>query len=109
MLALVTKDKSLPEKEKEDNYAEKLSNASWDAQIIKLCDIWANLADLESGYKDEEGWAKQIKKKVKYFEAVKAGLAQNRDKIPNLDTGINEINRILSGYHGDGPISLPLP
>jgi hypothetical protein len=64
---------------------------------------------LESGYKDKEDRGKQIKKKMKYFEAIKAGLAQNRDKIPNLDKGINEINKILSGYQGFGSISLPLP
>jgi hypothetical protein len=58
---------------------------------------------------DKEGRAKQIKKKVKYFEAVKAGLVRNRDKIPNLDKGINEINKSLSGYQGFSSISLPLP
>jgi hypothetical protein len=27
--------------------------ASWEAQVIKLCEIWANISDLQSGYKDQ--------------------------------------------------------
>ena len=51
IVAQVTKDKSLPEKEREQKFCDRLTTASWEAQAIKLCDLWANLADLESAYK----------------------------------------------------------
>jgi hypothetical protein len=26
--------------------------ATWEAQVIKLCEIWTDISDLQSGYKD---------------------------------------------------------
>lgn len=105
IVASVTKDKSLPEEEKEKKYVGKLRNAPWEAHVVKLCDIWANLADLDSGYKDDAGKIKQIKKKLRYFDAIKSKLAQNSDKIPALHVGIDEINKILARY-AINPVSL---
>jgi guanosine-3',5'-bis(diphosphate) 3'-pyrophosphohydrolase len=95
IVAQVTKDKSLPEKEREQKFCDKLEMASWEAQTIKLCDLWANLADLESGYKIKTERVKQIKKKLRYFDAIKRGLAQNLRQTPKLAKGIDAINRVL--------------
>ncbi len=107
IVANVTKVKTLPEEEKEKKYIEKISRASWQAQAVKLCDIWANLADMDSGYKEEKDKVKQIEKKIRYFDAINAGLAENSSKIPKLDRAVAEINSILSRYDGIKPISLP--
>ena len=105
IVAQVTKDKTLPEEEKETKFSEKLSTASWEAKAVKLCDIWANLADLESGYKEKERRMMQIKKKLRYFDAIRGGLARNSAKMPQLKKGIDEINRIL-GSNKMGPVNL---
>lgn len=106
IVAEVTKDKTLPEEERERKYIMNLSDASWQAKVIKLCDIWANLDDLDSGYEDESAKVEQVKKKLRYFDAIKSGLRQNSSRIPHLDEGIDQINEILSKYHRINPISL---
>jgi guanosine-3',5'-bis(diphosphate) 3'-pyrophosphohydrolase len=95
IVAQVTKDKTLPEKDKEQKFCDKLAEASWEAQAVKFCDLWANLADLESGYKIKTERVKQIKKKLRYFGAIKRGLAQNLRQTPTLAKGIDAINRVL--------------
>ena len=93
----VTKNKTLPQREKEREFCEKLSGASWEAQAVKLCDLWANLADLKSGYfKDKR--LRQVKKTLRYLDAIKPGLTRNSARIPRLENGINEINKICSKY-----------
>lgn len=49
LVASVTKDKTLPEKVREQKYVEQLYKGGWETCAIKLCDIWANIADVESG------------------------------------------------------------
>lgn len=95
MVGEVTKDKTLPQKEKEQKFCEKLSSASWGAQAVKLCDLWANLADLQSGYKEKRKRMEQVKKKLRYFDAVRKGLIRNSSRMPMLDKAIVEINVIL--------------
>jgi hypothetical protein len=57
--------------------------------VIKLCEIWANISDLQPGYKDRRKQGEQVQKKLKYFEAIKKGLGGNRNNIPNLDKGLD--------------------
>jgi guanosine-3',5'-bis(diphosphate) 3'-pyrophosphohydrolase len=94
----VTKDKTLPQREKEREFCEKLSGASWEAQAVKLCDLWANLADLETGYKNKRKRKNQIRKTLRYLDAIKPGLTRNSKRFPRLKKGIDEINKILTGY-----------
>jgi hypothetical protein len=59
-----------------------------------------SLADLDSGYRDESQRVEQVKKKLRYFDAIKSELGRNTSKIPHLDEGIGQINRILSRHNG---------
>lgn len=106
IVAALTKNKRLPEERREQEYSVQLQSAPWKAQVIKLCDIWANLADLDSGYKVEGEKVNQVRKKLRYFDAIKIGLVQNSSRIAHLDKGIDGINSIISRYDGVGPISL---
>jgi guanosine-3',5'-bis(diphosphate) 3'-pyrophosphohydrolase len=108
MVAAVTKDKRLQEEKRESAYLAQIKESGWKAQVIKLADIWANMADVESGYPEFEKRAEQIKKKVRYFDSIKAGLARDSSKIPHLSKAIDEINIIISKYAASGisPISL---
>jgi (p)ppGpp synthase/HD superfamily hydrolase len=103
IMAAITKDKRLPEEGREQNYLDQLRAASWKAQVVKLCDIWANVADLPSGYRDRDKQAEQVDKKLKYFEAVRKGLSANRNRIPNLDKGVDDLNALLS-FYGKPPL-----
>lgn len=98
IVAAVTKDKRLREETREHDYLAQLREASWKVHVIKLCDIWANIADIPSGYKEQRKQAEQVDKKLKYFEVIKTGLYENRDKIPNLDKALDEMNALLSSY-----------
>jgi guanosine-3',5'-bis(diphosphate) 3'-pyrophosphohydrolase len=99
MVAQVTKDKRLPKKEREKKYIKSLSKAPWPVQTIKLCDIMANLSDLpnlpESRAKKEE----QVSNKLQYLMAIKNGLLNNKNKIPNLKVAIDIINSIVVDYN----------
>jgi (p)ppGpp synthase/HD superfamily hydrolase len=97
-VAAVTKDKRLVEEDRENAYVAQLRAASWKAQVVKLCDIWANMADLPSGYSERTRQIEQAEKKLRYFDAIREGLSQNRDKIPNLVQGIRALNDLLTPY-----------
>jgi len=47
LVSSLSKDTSLPKKQKEKAYAKQLKESSFDAKLIKLCDISANLSDLK--------------------------------------------------------------
>src|SRR6185503_9495535 len=98
IVASVTKDKRLEEKMREQTYAAQLSSASWQAQVIKLCDIWANIADIPNGYAQQEERVQQVDKKMAYLDVIKKGLRTNSYKIPQLDKGLDEVNSLLSLY-----------
>ena len=102
-MAAITKDKGLPEEGREQNYLDQLRAASWKVQVVKLCDIWANVADLPSGYRDRDKQAEQVDKKLKYFEAIRKGLSANRNRIPNLDKGVDDLNELLC-FYGKPPL-----
>lgn len=98
MVLAVSKDKKLLKKDREAQYIQQLKNASWQAQLIKLCDISSNLKNLQNS-----GWSKrkksnQVKKKLHYINAIKSGLGQNKSEIPNITGLVNGINDVLIKY-----------
>ena len=98
IVAELTKNKRLPRMEREAEYVMQLRNSSWQAQIIKLCDILANLADLPSSLELGEKKSDQVSNKLEYFDAIRSGLAKNREKFPNLDAVMKRLNEILKEY-----------
>ena len=44
---LLSKDKRLPEAEREEEYMRGLVSAGWQVQVLKLADIYDNLSDLD--------------------------------------------------------------
>ena len=47
-VALLTKDKRLPEEEREAEYIRRLQKAPWQVKACKLADVYDNLSDLEA-------------------------------------------------------------
>ena len=106
MVLAITKDKKLLKKERETQYVKQLKNASWQAHLIKLCDISSNLKNLQnSGWSKTKKSKKQVKKKLHYINALRSGLVQNKSDIPSIENIVNAINDVLKKY-GHRPVLL---
>ena len=99
----VSKDKKLIKKDRESQYIQQLKNASWQAQLIKLCDISSNLKNLQNSGWSKTKRSKQIKKKLHYINAIKSGLVQNKSQISDIASIVNAINDVLKKY-GHRPV-----
>src|SRR6478735_10608775 len=44
-VSALTKEKRLPHDEREDDYAERLAAADWPVKVLKLADLYDNMAD----------------------------------------------------------------
>ncbi|HZU38220.1 MAG TPA: HD domain-containing protein [Gemmataceae bacterium] len=64
----LSKDKRLPEKEREHDYCERLAAAPWQVKVCKLADVYDNLND--STHFPPEKQAKTRKNAQRYLEAV---------------------------------------
>lgn len=71
-VALLSKDKRLPEEERESEYRRALETAPWQVKVIKLADMYDNLADAAEG-----GDQDRVRAKVRaMLPAVEKGLPQ---------------------------------
>lgn len=101
----VTKDKRLPQKSRELQYLRQLKNASLDAKIVKLCDIAANIADLENSGYEYKKRAKQVDDKLRYFSVIKSDISLHKHKLSGIDVLIQDLNNSISKYKRP-PISI---
>jgi len=58
----VTKETRLPKNQQEKNYLKQLSISSWQAKVVKLGDILANISDLKNSEltKKQKGYPSKI-------------------------------------------------
>ena len=94
----LTKETRLPKNQQEKNYLKQLSNSSWQAKIVKFADILANVSDLKNSELNNLQKIVQVKYKIKYLHAIKSGITQNKNKIPNLSEAENLLNLVLHQY-----------
>lgn len=93
----LTKDNSLPKKSRERQYILQLKDSSFDAKLIKFCDIASNLNHVHNSELENSAKIKTIKKILRYAQAIK-------DEVPaiqrhaNLIKIIDEINEIAARY-----------
>ena len=100
----LSKDTSLPKKRKEQAYTKQLKEASFDAKLIKLCDISANLSDLKKYSPSKSRQRNYLKLKRRNLVVIKNDLISNTD-YPKTISLLESINKILKQY-GLGTISL---
>lgn len=98
MVLSISKDKKLPKKDQETQYVQQLKNASWQAQIIKLCDISSDLKNLQNSNWSRTRKSKQVKKMLHYINAIKSGLVEHKSQIPSIESIVNGINDVLKKY-----------
>lgn len=67
-VALLTKDKRLPDDEREARYCEGLRTASWQVKVCKLADVFDNLLDGKS--LTPAGRAKGVHRSRRYLAAL---------------------------------------
>ena len=98
MVASLTKDTRLAKPMREREYVIRLKRASLDAKIVKLCDVWANIADLENTSYSFEKKKRQVKEKMVYLRAILPAISKNEGRFSGLDYALEKINYLLENY-----------
>ncbi|MBI3410573.1 MAG: HD domain-containing protein [Planctomycetes bacterium] len=88
-VACLTKDKSLPEKEREQAYIAKLLEAPWQVQACKLADMFDNLMDLPA--LPPERRQHSLRRAEQYLAALKTRAA------PQLQAPLKLVDELLKG------------
>ena len=96
IVSSLTEDKTLPRKQREKAYRLQLKEASFDAKLIKLCDISANLSDLKNYDASKSKKLRELKQKRYHLSIIRKDL-MNSD-FPKISTLLETINHILRRY-----------
>jgi len=106
LVSTLSKDMSLTRKQREQIYVKQLKEASFDAKLIKLCDISANLSDLKNYDASKSKKLRQVRKIRHYLVVIKNDLIENTD-YPKIITLLDSINQSLKRF-GQRSISLKI-
>ncbi len=87
----LTKKRTIPEKQRQKEYAVKIKESEIDAKLIKLCDISANLGDLKKQIISKTKKRKILKKFRYYLLIIEKDLAENTE-YPKAITLLETIN-----------------
>ena len=104
LVSSLSKDTSLPKKQKEQAYVKQLREASPDAKLVKLCDISANLSDLKKYSPSKSKRLRYLKLKRRNLVAIKDDLVESNN-YPKSRTLLESVNQILKKY-GQRAVSL---
>ena len=98
IVATVTKDTRMVKGNREISYCKQLKEGTWQAQIVKLADILANLKDLEFSTFSDSKRKEMAKNKLEYYDAIKIGLTKNKLNIPSLDSTLSDLTKVFLKY-----------
>lgn len=98
IVASVTKDTRLPRPIRERKYVEQLKHSKWQAKVVKLADIVANISDLKNAGYDKQKELKQVKDKIVYFKAIRPGITSNRKKLSGFKKIERKLDKLLLKY-----------
>jgi guanosine-3',5'-bis(diphosphate) 3'-pyrophosphohydrolase len=104
MVSSLTKDKKLSRKKRNQAYVVQLKEASFNAKLIKLCDVSANLSDLKNYEASKSKKLRQVKEKRHYLNIIKNDILGNPN-YPYVQSLLESANVIFRKY-GQRPISL---
>lgn len=99
LVSTLSKDKNLPKKEIEIQYVKQLQGAPFEAKLIKLCDISANLKSLDGSMISKNKRKKAINKILYYLGIIKNDLIEKKAEYPKIESIIKGINEILKEKH----------
>jgi len=101
----LSKDKRLPKGQQEEQYVKQLRESSFEAKLIKLCDISANLKDIKGSSLSKTKKTKTTRKILHYLNAIKPDLVKNKASTPAISSLIDGINAVAVSF-GHRPVSL---
>ena len=101
----VSKNEDLPKKERELQYTKLLKDAPFEAKLVKLCDISANLKDLENSGMSKTKKKKTVSKKLHYLRMIKGDISEHLEEYPKISDLINGINQVAKEFH-QRPVSI---
>jgi hypothetical protein len=84
-VSALTKDMRLPHDVREEAYAKTLREAGWQVKVLKLADIYDNLADCR--HLSAAGRIKTAKKTRFYLDAIRPGLPEHAQNALRLVEG----------------------
>lgn len=102
----LSKDNTLPRKQRERAYVKKLKESSIDAKLIKLCDISTNLSELKNSNASKSKKLRNVRQIRHYLIVIRNELVENTD-YPKIITLLESVNKILK-YFGQKTIHLQL-
>jgi (p)ppGpp synthase/HD superfamily hydrolase len=73
-VAVLSKDKRLPEPEREETYANQLAGAGWQVRVCKLADVYDNLMDSQAAPLDTRD--KVLQNARRYLKCLKSDLPE---------------------------------
>ena len=95
----LSKNEKLAKKEKEIQYVKLLKDASFEAKLVKLCDISANLKDIDNSGMSKTKKKKTVKKILHYLRVIKNDIAEHKSDYPKISALVDGINQIIKDYH----------
>ena len=104
-VAALTKDMRIEKQKRERLYVRGLKKAHWHVKLVKICDITANILDLENTSYSKKEKINHWKGKKPYLIAIKHGLIKNNKKIPDLKIIFDKLNYGLAKF-GQSPVSI---
>jgi (p)ppGpp synthase/HD superfamily hydrolase len=100
----IRRDNTVPKKLQEQTYVEQLREAPWEAVLIKLCEISANLKLIKESKLSKTKRNKLLKQNIHYLRVLKNNIAENHDKALGLDRLLEGANETISHF-GHRPIN----
>ena len=97
---------TLTRKKREQAYVIQLKESSFNAKLIKLCDISANLSDLKNYEASKSKKLRIVKQLRNYLSIIKNDIMRNTD-YPYVQSLIESTNVIFVKF-GQRPISVQL-
>lgn len=104
LVSSISKDKSLPRKKREQAYVIQLKESSFNAKLIKLCDMSASLSDLKNYEASKSKKLREVKQARYYINIIKNDLLSNHN-YPKIQALLESANLIFIRY-GQRCISL---
>ena len=98
LVSSLSKDANLPRTERESQYVMQLKNAPFEAKLIKLCDIAANLSDLRNSNLSKTKRTKTVKTKLHYLQIIKNEIMEKKTSVPRIQSILDGINDVLIHY-----------
>ncbi|HXG74857.1 MAG TPA: bifunctional (p)ppGpp synthetase/guanosine-3',5'-bis(diphosphate) 3'-pyrophosphohydrolase [Candidatus Nitrosotenuis sp.] len=98
LVASLTKDQSLARQKQEEQYVKQLKDATWEATLIKLCEISARLKLIRETEMSKSKRNKMLKQNTHYLLVLKNKIAENRSKTPAIEKLLDGINETLAHF-----------